>query len=305
MGTDVLHEHTFSCQALADFRHVYDRIPCVVSLRRPMLAAAAGAALLLVACGGAEHQGHAHSVTSPPSQASSESPDDAILLTFPDGTRVELRVPPGLDVSAKDSRPYSWGRLRMSEEREIQRDFVIERVGSERAAALLGAPRLHTYARQDGGAVPFVDGPATGTESLHFLVYRFGSWIVAVYDYPADGEFASAGMTDRERELWARHLHGHETEDGWLVLEASPPLELAQADWEGPPVSIMLEGADASLELGHGWCPLLGKEDVDPADGYVFWCPEGSERRFGVAATGSAPVLHRLVAELELRLLAA
>jgi hypothetical protein len=108
-------------------------------------------------------------------------------------------------------------------------------------------------------------------------------------------------MTEEERALWAKLFDGHETGDGWLVLEASPPLRLARADWGGPPVSITLEGEDAAVELGHGWCPPPGGDDVDPADGYVFWCPPGSGRRFGVSATGSATVLERLTAELDVQ----
>ena len=83
----------------------------------------------------------------------------------------------------------------------------------------------------------------------------------------------------------------------------TPPLRLALADWGGPPVSITLEGEDAAVELlGHGWCPPPGGDDVDPADGYVFWCPQGTGRRFGISATGSATVLERLTAGLDLRI---
>ena len=271
--------------------------------------AALPTALALCSCGGLQgtapstaHTEPASAPTATTSPELEEPASDVIFLTLPDGARVELRVPADIDVSSKDIRPYSWARL-SSGGREIARDFVIERVGSERATALLAAPRLDTYEREDGSLVPFVDGPATGMESLDFLVFRFGTWVVAVYDYPADSEFAGARMTDEERALWAKLFDGHETGDGWLVLEASPPLRLALADWGGPPVSITLEGEDAAVELlGHGWCPPPGGDDVDPADGYVFWCPQGTGRRFGISATGSATVLERLTAGLDLRI---
>ena len=65
----------------------------------------------------------------------------------------------------------------------------------------------------------------------------------------------------------------------------------------------VFEGEDAAVELlGHGWCPPPGGDDVDPADGYVVWCPPGTGRRFGISATGSATVLKRLTAGLDLRI---
>jgi hypothetical protein len=288
----------FSCQALVDFRHGFGRISCVFSRCRVLLVCAMAACVSLSACGEQEQKA---APSRPPAASgpAEETAGAAIPLTFPDGLRVELRLPDGVDVTTKGMRPYSWARLAMGE-REIQRDFVIERLDSERAKSLLEAPRLTTYEGSDGTAVPLVNGREAGVETLDYLLFRFGSWVVAVYDYPEESEFAGSRMTERERALWARHLRGRETDDGWLVLEASPPLELAGPGWGGPPVSILLEGEDASFELGRGWCPPAGQDDRDTSDGYVHWCPGGIARAVGAAATGKRPVLEQLVAGLEI-----
>ena len=182
--------------------------------------------------------------------------------------------------------------------------FVIERGSSERATACSPHPgwtrrSARTGSRCRSSTVPLRNGEPG------FPRLGYGSWVVAVYDYPADGEFADARMTEEERALWGEALPpGHETGDGWLVLEASPAAPArARPTGGGPPVSITLEGETPPSKLGLGWCPPPGGDNVDPADGYVFWCPAGqwAPIRRPRPRGASATVLERLTAGLDVQ----
>jgi hypothetical protein len=99
-------------------------------------------------------------------------------------------------------------------------------------------------------------------------------------------------MTEDERVAWARSFTGRETQDGFLVLEAEPPLLLAPVHQDGPPLELGLGDESRSVEL---WpridCRPQLVDDRDASDGYAIWClPEmstivvGSGRRRFVQA---------------------
>jgi hypothetical protein len=181
-------------------------------------------------------------------------------LTFPDGTRMEVAYPPELALAELGLVPYGSATLQGHSPHpdradEVGRDFLIR------------------Y-----GAVD----PRPGS-----LVFAFGHWRVEVYDYAAGDP---AAMTDDERRSFSRSLSGRETDDGFLILEASPPLRLAEAG----------EHAGPTLELGPPspppWLSLTlhpcGRRAESTSPGFASWCLSEDvivhatgDRRFIAAAT--------------------
>jgi hypothetical protein len=171
-------------------------------------------------------------------------------LTFPDGTRVTLTYPPELAIAELGLRPYGSATLG-----RIGRDFVI---------------------LYDSSGEPHVPNP---------LLFEFGRWTVEVYDYPS----YPAAMTNAERRRFADSLHGRETTDGFLILEATPPLRLAKAgESHGPSLEFGMSRRSPWLQLFLVRCGPRAESD-DP--GFSSWCLSDSVvahayggRRFRAAA---------------------
>jgi hypothetical protein len=106
-------------------------------------------------------------------------------LTFPDGTQVTIAYPPELAIAELGVRPY--GSASLDGDR-VGRDFLI------------------VYGTGEGVHVP------------NAIRLEFGRWTVEVYDYDAGDP---AAMTEAERRSFKASLHGHETADGFLILEAN------------------------------------------------------------------------------------
>jgi hypothetical protein len=154
-------------------------------------------------------------------------------LAFPDGTRVTIAYPPELAIAELGVQPYGSATLAS---RRVARDFLI----------LYGAGRE--------------------THVPNALRFEFGRWTVEVYDYPS----GPAAMTDAERRTFQASLHGRETADGFLILDATPPLTLAQAN----------ETAGPALEFGHTrdspWLRLAlvkcGPNAESTSPDFASWC---------------------------------
>jgi hypothetical protein len=195
---------------------------------------------------------------------------DSVVMpvTFPDGTAAELVYPPELHLSDLRVQPYSSGYGP-----DFARDFLVfdkpldEVIGSYEEAEL-----LTEYEDGHGGTVGFWRLPPDGL----YLAFQFGSWTVLVYDYAEEG----AQMTDEDRALWATNLHGGDAEDGFLLLEADPPLRLARAgEHAGPELGLWSRNGDArALSLYAGDCRPYGDELVDDlvvdreSDDFAAWC---------------------------------
>lgn len=203
-------------------------------------------------------------------------------VTFPDGTTAELAYPPELDLAALRVQPYSSGYGP-----GFGRDFLVyDRAVEDVVGAYEGAELLAEYDNGHGGAVGFWRLPPDGL----YLAFQFDSWTVLVYDYGEEG----AQMSDEDRSLWAANFHGRDAEDGFLLLEAEPPLALAKVgEHAGPELefwtrSELLKG----ILLFPGECtPYREGEDgfddiemvnglaVDRSNDFAAWCiPEGSMR---------------------------
>ena len=152
--------------------------------------------------------------------------DDSVVMpiTFPDGTTAELVYPPELDLSNMRVQPYSSGYGP-----GFARDFLVldKPVGEVIDGNYREAELLADYDDGHGGTVGFWRLPPDGL----YLAFQFGSWTVLVYDYADEG----AQMSDEDRALWATYFHGREAEDGFLLLEAEPPLRLAAAGEHAAP----------------------------------------------------------------------
>jgi hypothetical protein len=181
-------------------------------------------------------------------------------LTFPDGTRMEVAYPPELALAELGLVPYGSATLRGDSPHpdrgdDVGRDFLV------RYGTLDPRPRS--------------------------LVFAFGRWRLEVYDYAAGDP---AAMTDEERRSFQRSLSGHETDDGFLVLEASPPLRLAAAgEHAGPQLELGPPSAPPWLTLSLHPC---GPRAESTSPGFASWCLSEDvvvhatgDRRFVAAAT--------------------
>ena len=96
-------------------------------------------------------------------------------------------------------------------------------------------------------------------------------------------------MTDAERRRFEASLHGRETADGFLILEATSPLTLARAgDNAGPALEFGTYRDSPWLMLVPGDCRPIA---ASKKPGFSHWCLSDSlrihaygDRRFRAAA---------------------
>jgi hypothetical protein len=195
-------------------------------------------------------------------------------VTFPDGTTAELAYPPELDLASLRVQPYSSGYGP-----GFARDFLVydEPIG-EVIGNYEGAELLAEYDDGHGGTVGFWRLPP----GRLYLAFQFGSWTVLVYDYNGD-----AAMSDEDRGLWATNFHGQDPEDGFLLLEADPPLMLARAgEHAGPELEFWSPAGELKgVLLFPGECTPYhegedGFDDIEMVNGlavsrdgeFADWC---------------------------------
>lgn len=201
-------------------------------------------------------------------------------VTFPDGTTAELVYRPELDLAALRVQPYSSGYGP-----GFGRDFLVyDRPLGDVVGAYEAAELLAEYDDGHGGTVGFWRLPPDGL----YLAFQFGSWTVLVYDYGEE----RAQMSDEDRALWATNFHGRDAVDGFLLLEAEPPLTLAKAgEHAGPELefwsrSDLLKGIllfpgkctpFSEAEGGFDDIEMVNGLAVDRSNDFAAWCiPEAS-----------------------------
>lgn len=220
----------------------------------------------------------------PPTQI--EGDRTVVPVVFPDGTRVDLSFSADLDLTSHGLAPYSSGRSP-----GFDRDFFIRYGPVDEFAAEYSWELLDTYLDDADESVGFYRIPG---DEVDYLAFQFERWLVLVYDY----RLAASGprMTDEDRVIWVENFHGTVTDEGFLVLEATPPLTLAQeGDHAGPQLS--LHGSDGGLTLYLADCEST--DDPERTDDYVNWCHAASEIR--IMASGTADFMNRVVSDLEIR----
>lgn len=230
-------------------------------------------------------------------------------VTFPDGTAAEILYSPELDLAGTSIQPYTSAGGPAG----VSRDFTI--VYGQADEVLRGwgeATLLAEYSDGLGGTVGFWRLP-----DIDHLAFQFGSWTVLVYDYQEPG----ARMSEEQRSLWANHLHGHETSDGWLVLEADPPLSLAHAgEHAGPELMFWFPGVDKGVLFFAGECAPIEagegykEEDIENVDGlavartkaangdrFALWCDPSVPMRVHVYGGKDETLIDAVVDGLEIR----
>jgi hypothetical protein len=135
-------------------------------------------------------------------------------VTFLDGTTAEVVYPRALDLAGLGVRPAGSAELAGC----CARDFFFPSGGESWFAA--AGPPLKQFAGADGQAV--VLWPGRSDDVGRYLVFHFGSWWMGVWD-----DAGGSTMTDDQLAVWATHLRGRQTPDGFLILQATPPLRVA------------------------------------------------------------------------------
>ena len=205
-------------------------------------------------------------------------------VTFPDGTAAELVYPPELDLASFSVYPNTQGDLGRG---SCGSDFFISSATGD--AGVSGAGPVALFPGTDGNVELWRGDRAHGG---YWLIFEFGRWYVAVH--------CNRGPRDETHAVWAASLSGGETPEGYLVLEASAPLQLHPwRDVGGP--ALFISDRDIFIELVAGSTNI--GEDRDPSDGVVQWrFQEGHVRLYANAfSKGAKDTLQGLVDGLEVR----
>jgi hypothetical protein len=220
----------------------------------------------------------------PPTQI--EGDRTVLPVVFPDGTRADLSFSADLDLTSHGLAPYSSGRIP-----GFDRDFFIRYGLVDEFAGDYSWELLDTYLDDADESVGFYRIPG---DEVDYLAFQFERWLVLVYDY----RLVASGprMIDEDRVIWVENFHGTVTDEGFLVLEATPPLTLAQeGDHAGPQLS--LHGSDGGLTLYLADCEST--DDPDRTDDYVNWCHVASGIQ--IMASGTSDFMDTVVSDLEIR----
>jgi hypothetical protein len=262
-----------------------------VRFAQPSGVALAVAMVLFAACNGDTGQVNTRSAPSTPARSASPSPSEpprahrvcdkidfdlgdidrfsppiqqegdttVVSLTFLDGSSVELLMPATLDISSRGLSVYSVGQIK-----RFARDFWIFPAPLDQVLLAFHCPRaINVYKDGAGEVIGLWRFPAD--PEIDYLAFPFGEWTVLVYDYRV---LRDARMTNRVRKLWATSLTGRETDDGFLVLTARPPLRLAAPASRYKP-TLTLFGKDGKVELIGNYCPPQRQRRVS------YWCLDG------------------------------
>jgi hypothetical protein len=146
-------------------------------------------------------------------------------VSFPGGTRAEL-------LFGEDLRPQDLGVSAVTSGGlgGVDRDvYLLYGDGS----GIMGSGPLRAYEGYGGGTVEVWDPPDESVPCPN-LVYRFGAWFVEVRTCQDD-------LSEVEEATWARSLIGQENDDGFLVLQALPPLQLTPTGGHSGP-QLWLQG---------------------------------------------------------------
>lgn len=140
-------------------------------------------------------------------------------ITFVDGSAAEVLFTPDL----RPGRLGTYGQIAGGLPR-VDRSISF-RHGDD--AAFTGSGPLATYEGRGGTTVEEWEPPPDSFRCPN-LVLRFGDWFVGVRTCQDE-------LSQQEKAEWARSLVGRQTSDGFLVLEAIPPLVIARpGEHEGP-----------------------------------------------------------------------
>ena len=220
----------------------------------------------------------------------------AMPLTFPNGDRVEVVAPSDVPLGSLQVRSSTTGDVGTAQVGSgcCARDLQVYYAAPE-AIPVLGDRVVRVF-EGSPGSVELWEGDATAGAEL-YLVFRFGSWTVLVYD-------TADGMSHAQRSSWAENLTGHVTSDGFLVLEAAPPLYLEGPGYpSGPQVQLVGPDFRPDVALNLTACEPDAPAEVriEEVSGawYATWCPPGGIVK--VQASGPRGFVEALVDGLKVR----
>jgi len=200
-------------------------------------------------------------------------------LTFPDGTRGQLSVPAGIDVTSGGIQAGTSGSVA-----GFGRDLLIIHGDRADVASRLAPDLIEALPDGRGGTVEFRHG-AEGTD---YLVFEFSPWTVLVYDYPEP----PARMTEVARRTWASNLTAGIDSTSYPVFRAEEPLQLAARGEHGGPW-IMFAGVDVLITLTPTVCLPDGAGDVAGDQAASFCDPSGLHVSIQ-AVNGGSDLVERL-----------
>lgn len=208
-----------------------------------------------------------------------------LVVFFLDGSSLEMRWPADLDLVSGGVRPEA-GAYMMSLQGDygIFRDLTVERGDVLEMAARMGAPDLvESYADGRGGSVGYWDGEES--DGVRYLGYQFGGWALLVPDWSGAG-----GTNDAERGFWASHIHGEETENGFLHLTLTDPLQF-DYDW----MTLYFESPAGTVRLELAECSEAFEEAFERT---LIWCDESG--LIIIRVTGEGDFRERVRDDLDL-----
>lgn len=165
-----------------------------------------------------------------------------MAVTFPDGTSAVLTYPSELDLAGMGVQPDVSYLYRA--DRPPRFPLALYR-GEPPAAALSGEGPIDRFPTRTGveaelwRASSHSESEDTGREEMPYqLVFRFGSWTVI------------APVRDpQEADVLADSLSGRETADGFVALEAFPPIALSHESGEGEGPRLTIGDAEPDPDL--------------------------------------------------------
>lgn len=214
-----------------------------------------------------------------------ENGEIVMPLTFVDGSSAEVVAPPDLGVQDMSAAIYTSAGLG-----GVDRTINF-RYGDARGFVHEGP--LETYEGYDGESVEVWKGPPGYWECPN-LVFRFDDWFVGVRTCQLE-------LSTSEKETWARSLRGQVTDDGFLILSATEPLQLQQTGGHEGPELILGRDHTNGIELEPGECDpaklpdegdirtmedgtrvsfsrIGGAESKIDHNWYATWCEDGLMR---------------------------
>ena len=194
--------------------------------------------------------------------------EDGVLsldVVFVDGSTSHLRWPATLDLVSGGLIPYGWGFIAGGS----SRDFFVRPGSVEDVLSLLGGAELLGEYPDGLGSTVGLWRPVE--DDVDYLGFEFDDWAVLVYDYRN-----ALQMSEEHRGLWASGLSGTTSEEGFLVLSAAHPLQLAYVGNYPTPPQMTMRGAEGQVTLTPGACEPGVTNAVDE-DAFTTWCVESAD----------------------------
>ena len=152
-----------------------------------------------------------------------EGPDTVeFSITLLDGTRLSLTLPRSLAADIQGLVPGGGAGWELDpccgRSLDVMYGSVDDLYGDRQ-------PEVE-YEDADGNPVGFY----TEEDGLDYLVFQYGSWVVRAWDGDPQGQ----RFSEENRAMFASLMRGHETDEGFLVLDPAEPMRIGPTDSHSP-----------------------------------------------------------------------